>query len=44
MPFDYQTLKNLTDQSLVNLTVAGADLAANSVTTAKIAAATITAA
>jgi hypothetical protein len=44
MPFDYQTLKNLTDQSLVNLTVAGADLAANSVTTVKIAAATITAA
>ncbi len=42
MPFDYQTLKNLTDQSLVAATITGSDLALNAVTTDKIANTTIT--
>lgn len=42
MPFDYQSLKNLTDQSLVSQTVLGADFAPNAVTTGKIANSTIT--
>lgn len=41
MPFDYQILKNLTDQSLVNQTVTGADVATNAVTTAKLTNASI---
>jgi hypothetical protein len=37
MPFNYQTLKNLTDQSLVNQTVTGSDISTNAVTTSRLA-------
>jgi len=44
MPFNYQTLKNLSTAALVNTTITGSDLASSSVTTAKIADTNITSA
>lgn len=43
MAFDYQSLKNLSSESLVNSTVTGSDLSANAVTSGKLAATTISA-
>lgn len=41
MPFNYQTLKNISQAALVNDAIIGADLATNAVTNAKISNATI---
>lgn len=43
MPFDYQSLKNLSADSLLNSSVQGEDLANNAITSAKLANTTITA-
>jgi len=42
MPFNYQTLKNISQAALVNNAIIGADLTTNAVTNAKLANSTIT--